>query len=218
MINGKPVGTDPNFSTSNLSAGDIVQCFLIPDKSTCVVPGTMASNKMGIDIYPLPALNITPQKPVIHRNDSIQLQVTGSNISSYLWTPPVNISDNTVPNPYVWPKNSQEYTVTATSAKGCSNTKNILVEVVVDVHVPNAFSPNHDGKNDTWHISGLDAYPNCIVNIFNRWGQRVFYSTGYTRPWDGTFNNRELPSSTFIYVIDCKNGTRPISGTVTIIH
>ena len=73
--------------------------------------------------------------------------------------------------------------------------------------IPNAFSPNGDGINDTWVIKGLQGYPDSKVQIYNRWGQLVYNSRGYTSPWDGRYNGSPLPVGTFYYVIVANNIT-----------
>jgi len=83
--------------------------------------------------------------------------------------------------------------------------------------IPNTFTPNGDGINDTWNIKFLDAYVNCSVQIFTRWGQRVFTSIGYGIPWDGRYNGKSLPSGTYYYVINLKNGLDPLAGFVALI-
>ena len=83
--------------------------------------------------------------------------------------------------------------------------------------VPNGFTPNGDGINDTWEILNLDKYPSCAVKVFNRNGQMVFYSVGYATPWNGRFNNQALPSGSYYYVIDLKNNQDVLSGFVNII-
>jgi gliding motility-associated-like protein len=82
--------------------------------------------------------------------------------------------------------------------------------------VPNAFSPNGDGVNDTWIITNLSAYPGASVDVFNRYGQPVFHSENYNKPWDGTFNGSPLPMGTYYYIIDPKNNKKKIAGSVTI--
>ncbi len=84
--------------------------------------------------------------------------------------------------------------------------------------IPNAFTPNGDGFNDTWNIKYIDFYPNCTVTIFNRWGQNVYSSIGYGIPWNGTYRGAALPTSTYYYIIDLKNGLRALSGFVVIIR
>jgi gliding motility-associated-like protein len=87
------------------------------------------------------------------------------------------------------------------------------------ITVPSAFTPNGDGVNDTWGIDEMELYPNASIEIFNRWGERVFYNNkGYTEKWNGTFKGRELPIDSYHYVIDLKNGSKEVTGTVTIIR
>jgi gliding motility-associated-like protein len=83
--------------------------------------------------------------------------------------------------------------------------------------IPNAFSPNGDGINDTWHIKYLESYPGATIEVFNRYGQRVFSSTGYDREWDGTADGKPLPVGTYYYIVNPKNNRKIFSGSVTII-
>jgi len=84
--------------------------------------------------------------------------------------------------------------------------------------VPNAFTPNGDSINDTWHIQFLDSYQHCTIGIYNRFGQKVFYANGYGTPWDGTFHGSALPAGVYYYVINLKNINKLLSGYVTVIR
>jgi gliding motility-associated-like protein len=84
--------------------------------------------------------------------------------------------------------------------------------------VPNVFSPNGDGINDSWEVTNLIDYPGALVEVYNRYGQQVFYSSGYTQPWDGKLKSSPLPVGTYYYVITLKNGFKPITGSVTIVR
>lgn len=86
------------------------------------------------------------------------------------------------------------------------------------VIIPNSFSPNGDGANDTWVIKNLSGYPQNIVEIFNRYGQRIFRSNGYGIPWDGTINGKPVPPGTYYYIVNLKNGSKSLSGSVTVIR
>jgi gliding motility-associated-like protein len=88
--------------------------------------------------------------------------------------------------------------------------------VVQPLFIPNAFTPNGDGVHDLWEISGLERFSNLSVEIFNRWGQIVYKSTGTYKPWDGTKNGVMLPVSTYYYVIDGGGGSIPITGSVLL--
>ena len=90
--------------------------------------------------------------------------------------------------------------------------------ITTSYKVSNAFTPNGDGINDTWHIAFLDNYQNCTVTVFNRWGQPIYFSNGYGTPWDGTFKGAVLPAGTYYYVIDLKNVNKVLSGYVALLR
>jgi gliding motility-associated-like protein len=78
----------------------------------------------------------------------------------------------------------------------------VNIVVYQPVYIPTAFTPNADGNNDLWELSGLEVYPNPEVQIFNRWGNMVFYSKGNYVSFDGTDKNKALPEGMYIYKIN----------------
>ena len=84
--------------------------------------------------------------------------------------------------------------------------------------VPNTFTPNNDGVNDDWNIKYLDSYPNVMIEVFNRYGTKIYTSIGYSEAWKGMFNGIDLPVGTYFYVINPNNGRKIITGSVTIIR
>ncbi|GHT22889.1 hypothetical protein FACS189430_05340 [Bacteroidia bacterium] len=111
---------------------------------------------------------------------------------------------------------------------GCSVTDTVTVlacefeKLEESWIIPNTFTPNGDGDNDVWQIRMLKDYPNAEVEVYDRWGRRVFLSRhGYPEPWDGRdTNGKILPLETYYYVIDMKDGvrTKPLQGTITIVR
>lgn len=92
----------------------------------------------------------------------------------------------------------------------------IIADTLPAFSIPNAFSPNKDGINDTWMIKGLQENVTCKVNIYNRWGQTIFTSTGYSKPWDGTYNGKPLPVDIYYYVITISN--KSYNGSVMLLR
>jgi gliding motility-associated-like protein len=133
--------------------------------------------------------------------------------SQYLW------QDNST-KPYYTVKTPGSYWVTVTDQNGCSSSDTVSVSygACFDAKIPNTFTPNGDGVNDTWKIDALQSFPQCSVLIYDRWGQEVFRSTGYVKAWDGTISGKNLPVGTYYYLIDLKNNAPPLSGFVTIIR
>uniref|UniRef100_UPI0013D3D9C1 gliding motility-associated C-terminal domain-containing protein n=1 Tax=Raoultella planticola TaxID=575 RepID=UPI0013D3D9C1 len=87
--------------------------------------------------------------------------------------------------------------LTLTGKGGCSVTDTTFIKVLLTIDVPNVFSPNGDGINDTWKIKYLESYPGATVEVFDRYGQVVFKSQGYNKEWDGTYNGNPLPVATY---------------------
>jgi gliding motility-associated-like protein len=117
-----------------------------------------------------------------------------------------------------------EYPITASGAISpnynftyVNGVLRILADTLAIV-IPNTFTPNGDGINDTWDIKLLDSYPNCTVNIYNRYGENVYSSVGYGIAWNGTYRGAQLPQGTYYYIINLNNGLKVLSGSVTIIR
>lgn len=104
-----------------------------------------------------------------------------------------------------------------TNPNGCisQDSINITTSGFPCLEIIDVFSPNDDGINDYWEIPGIEAYPKAEVSIFNRWGQLLFFSVGYSTPWNGKFNNEPLPTGDYFYIIDLGNGTK-FNGSMTL--
>jgi gliding motility-associated-like protein len=87
-----------------------------------------------------------------------------------------------------------------------------------NIIIPNAFTPNGDGINDVWNIKYLQYYPNCNVEIYNRYGQNIYHSRGYGQAWNGRNNDHALSFGTYYYIISLNDGmSTKLSGYVTIV-
>jgi len=84
------------------------------------------------------------------------------------------------------------------------------------VEIPSGFTPNNDNIHDEWVIYGLNDFPNVNVKVFNRWGQQVFNSQGYSVNWDGKFEGEDLPSAVYYYIIELNQSEKVFNGSVTI--
>jgi len=91
----------------------------------------------------------------------------------------------------------------------------VLCESSGELSFYSGFSPNGDGINDLFYIQGLEGFPDNVLCIFNRWGNRVYYKEGYDNTFGGTWENTRLPDGTYFYVFDDGEGNRH-SGYVQI--
>ena len=102
-----------------------------------------------------------------------------------------------------------------------SNFDEVSITIIKEeLIIPEGFSPNGDGVNDTFVILGLDGYPSSRMVIMNRWGNKVFEENPYNNNWDGassfgfTVGKKELPTGTYFYILDLGNGQSVLKGFI----
>jgi gliding motility-associated-like protein len=185
-----------------------------------------ATGKLTVVVNPLPLVNAGPDK-TINTGESINLTpvitgVTEGDISSYLWSPSDGLSNPAIASPVASPSVTTIYKLDVNSKAGCDGNGSVTITVIKTnlppIHVPNAFSPNGDGINDTWVIENISYYPGATLDLFNRYGQRLLHSEGYGKAWDGTFNGNPVPVATYYYVLDPKNNMPKMTGSVTVFR
>ena len=102
--------------------------------------------------------------------------------------------------------NSFVATLTVTDAAGCDASATVLIEVIGEstILIPNVFTPNGDGSNDVFTVSGTNLSDvNCV--IFNRWGQKLYEWDRVKGSWDGrTLSGEECPDGTYFYIVEAK--------------
>ncbi len=175
---------------------------------------------LQIDVLPVYGLEIIADTFGL-QGQVIQLDIVNEGTyENYLWTPETGLSMVTVPDPLVTLQNSMWYWLQATNDYGCIETDSLFIEVIEDITVYNAFSPNGDQINDYFEIENAYKFPDILVEVYNRWGARIFSSDGYSddKRWDGTMNGKDVPTGTYYYVVIPYPEAKPITGNVTIIR
>jgi len=146
----------------------------------------------------------------------------GSGPNGSVWSPDVAITNINSTSPTVTPSSTTTYFYSYTNDDGCVYQEDALVQVLQNLYITNTLTPNDDGINDFWEIGNITAYPAAVVEVFDRWGQRVFNTVGYesSKRWDGTFLGAKLPPGTYFYSIDLNTSSDQdvFSGYVTIIR
>ncbi len=101
-----------------------------------------------------------------------------------------------------------------------SNFTKIHVEVTNDnLEITNTMTPNGDGVNDIWSLTGLPDYPDIKIQLYTRDGQLVYECIGpYINPFDGHFRGAELPAGVYYYKIDLRGDCKPLSGSLTLLR
>ena len=181
----------------------------------CIVPSLIKN----IFIARSPAINLGPDTSICPGSKSIVLADyvnAGNTAASWLWSTGAVTAGITVNAPGSY--------FSIVSIGGCSASDTVFVANDCYLDIPNVFTPNGDGTNDYFFpraslTKGLTVFS---LNIYNRWGQVVFQTTGVDgRGWDGKFNNVPQPDGVYIYYIDAtfKDGQKEHrQGNITLLR
>jgi len=219
QVNGVNTGPNSNtYTNSNLANGDVISC-LLTSSLTCSVPVASGSN-IVMTVNPLPVVSVTADT-TIKKGSIVQLNASATGvIDNYLWMPATDLSDQHIANPGTKPVNTITYQVSATTANGCTGYGKVTITVIKKIVMPNAFTPNGDGKNDVFRIPPSITFSLTTFSIFNRWGNLVFQTNDITKGWDGTFNARPSDVGTYVYMITGTSQKEQVAlkGTVELIR
>jgi len=173
--------------------------------------GCTVDESATVQYFPNPTLDLPSATLCQYTNESITLTAPAG-FAKYEW--------NGQPGTNTFTTNKLgTVDLTVTDNNGCQASQTITISSHCDdVHIPNAFSPNGDGHNDTWVIAGLEGDPTTTVRVYNRLGSMVFQSQGYATPWNGTYNGSKLSAAVYYYVISTKGKKQVLSGSVTIFN
>lgn len=168
-------------------------------------------------VLPAPEVKL-PEKVYVLKGKNVTLDPgDDSPDATYTWSPAMDLSDVHAHRPLANPRVSTQYRLIIEHG-GCSATAVVQVIVLPDIRTVNTFTPNGDGWNDTWQIEGIEAYPDATVTIFNRYGQEVYFSKGYSTRWDGNYKGAPLPAGTYYYIIRTGQELQELKGFVTILR
>jgi len=158
----------------------------------------------------------------IQQGQTITLHAQANGANMIYWSAPGNSIYNANSfNPDVFPSSTTLYVVVAHFPGNCTVYDHLTVTVVPgnNLFFYNTFTPNGDGSNDVFYIGNIEKYPDNVLEIYNRYGQKVFTKTDYQNDWDGKYLNDELPAGTYFYVLDTKSSSGgKHKGSVTIVR
>ncbi|RYY97219.1 MAG: T9SS type B sorting domain-containing protein [Chitinophagaceae bacterium] len=172
-----------------------------------------------VNVRPGLTVDAGPDRSLM-RGDAVRLagSVTGTDYSVE-WRPPYALTDPLRPDTEARPLQDTAYVLVARSLAGCGEVRDtVRIRVFRKVEVPNVFTPNGDGINDSWEIPALEAYRNFTLDIFNRWGQPVLRRRNDPRSWTGELNGKALPTGTYYYVLYIADTGQRLSGPVDLIR
>lgn len=143
------------------------------------------------------------------------LQLSPGSFDTYLW------QDGST-NPAFTVTQQGIYAVTVTTRCGNATAQIMIEERNCDLYFPSAFTPNGDGRNDVFRVLQANRLASYHLMIFNRWGQKIFETTDYRKGWNGTLNNINLPTGTFVWYCEATKQNNPkriqLKGIVTLVR
>ncbi len=148
------------------------------------------TDSISLSISPNPSPRASIQA-VLLRDQKLAYRFTGSgsgSIAQWQWfSSQGNSGSGQVWEPRFSDTGMTTITLRVSSPQGCSSDTSIVVPVYdkITLFVPNAFSPNADGINDTWKVGGMLLFQDFSIKVFNRWGQQVWQATKATDEWNG---------------------------------
>jgi gliding motility-associated-like protein len=173
---------------------------------------------MTLTITPSPTLTMPDTKYILEDESTVLRPVVGGTNLQYSWSPATNLSSATILNPTVTGVTSQLYTLTVTGIGGCILQKQVMVNVLKPIVIPNTFTPNGDGINDNWVIKELENYPRAQLSVFNRYGTILYQTKGNYVPWDGNYNGQQVPFGTYYYLIELGIYNKRVSGYIVVLR
>jgi gliding motility-associated-like protein len=219
QVNGVNVAgaTGPTFTSTSLTDGQVVS-LVLTTPSPCG-PISATSNGLAISVNPYVSVNAGPDRTIME-GETVQLEGTASGTFPITWTPNLGFTfpGNNPLRPVVAPLVTTTYTLAA-QVGACYSESKVTITVTPKVRIPNAFTPNGDGNDDTWQIERIGDYTSNHVTVFNRWGVKLFETTNYNRgnEWNGTINGQPAPTGTYYYLITLGNG-KSYTGPLTVVY
>jgi gliding motility-associated-like protein len=207
----------PDYYTDHISDNEVE---VYPPKDTFYVltsettDGCKLKDTAYVTVKQKPVVSLGPDTVVCVQEDYL-LQPDGI-FAAYLWNTGAVSPSITVTDP-------NTYTLKVTNNDGCiaSDTVNVTSKVCLrEIRFPNAFTPNHDGRNDIFKPTIIGRLENFEMIIYNRWGQIVFRTTSPATGWNGSVNGLEQTTGTYIWLSRYKffkQETKTARGTITVI-
>ncbi len=198
---------DSTSFTSTLSSP--VYTFKVPDQSYSAILD-VTTNKgcegkdtqyLNIRLAPLP---LPVHDTVITSGYPYTIQANAgydTTGGTYSWSPSTGLDNPFASNPVATGTQDITYRVQETNANGCSLTDTIHLTYYKgpDIYLPDAFTPNGDGKNDVFKPFPVGILKLEYFRVYNRWGNIVYQTQTYLAGWNGNINGRQAPTGTYIY-------------------
>ncbi len=179
-------------------------------------------DSVTIGVYPQITVDAGVDQTILYDHSTTLNGTCSDPNATFLWIPATGLEDSSSAITIAHPLQTTTYYLLATNANGCTVMDSVTITIIPKIRIPSGFTPNGDGMNDEWVIDLIELFPNCEVYIYNRWGEKLYYSKGYpaSERWNGKYNGKDLPSGTYYYIINLHDEAYPdpITGPITIMR
>ena len=177
---------------------------------TVLITDTLCNNtttlSTTVTVLPLPVIKANKANDIDCVVPRSQLIASGGTL--YSWTPAGSLNNPNSASPVAMPTVTTQYIVTGTNVAGCTNYDSVIVNVSNankgGYLMPTGFTPNNDGKNDCYGIKQWGVIQELEFSIYNRWGERIFFTRNPSDCWDGRIKGIPQNPAVFVYMIKAK--------------
>jgi gliding motility-associated-like protein len=180
---------------------------------------------LKLNVNPAPVINAVADQPAVKKEEQVQLNVITTEELNYNWIQGI-VNNNNLQNPTAIVNNPTWYTVIATNPETqCKTLDSVFVDILIlpcvaeNIYIPNAFTPNEDGINDIFLVKST-IIKNMHLEIYNRWGNKVFETDNINKGWDGKYKDEPQPVDSYGYFFtgECIQGEKiTLKGNVSML-
>jgi gliding motility-associated-like protein len=195
--NDVAVGSNlPQFTYSPDVVNDMIRCDI---SSEGCGGGVISSETVSVGSYETPLVSVTPEQVSVRPGSTVELSanVVGP-LSEFMWVTSEPLVDDNVLNVTTTPVvKSHPVIFVGKTIDGCLVKDTSNISIFIKMAMPNAFSPNRDGKNDVFRIPPDVTLQLEEFSVFDRWGKKIFTTSDITKGWTG----EDAVSGTYVYMI-----------------
>ncbi len=189
--------------------------------------GCDSTVNISLTVNPLPVIDATADRTTALQDEQIQLNALTTETLSYNWTPISLVNNASIQNPTAFISEATWFYVTATNSETqCFSIDSVFVDIEYlpctneNIYIPNAFTPNGDGINDKFYVRST-ILKTMHLEIYDRWGHKVFETDTLTDGWDGTYKGQPVTVDAYGYFFkgECQQGEKiSLKGNLTVLR
>ncbi|NLU90613.1 PKD domain-containing protein [Chitinophaga sp. Ak27] len=194
------------------------------DKEGCFSDHT----SLTVAVHPSPTVSVGPDREIMAGIPVYLRSVTSNDVVSWRWSPADGVDCPTCAQVQVLPNLTTRYQLEVTNRYGCKASDDATIHLLCNqsaIYMPNAFTPNQDGRNEFIYPKGKGVKEVAWLRIYDRWGTLVFENHHFpvnvpTAGWDGRRGSNRAPIGTYVFFMQtvCENGeTFEFKGNITLI-